>query len=265
MDDHAKRVGERIRDRRIARGLTQKRAAQLAGVGSTLWGQLERGEPGDRLPLVLGKVSVALGWPPKTLELMLTDPSYEPPTDAQLREGAERGRRLAERRVQLKWLGAVIRQRLGELGVTTAQVAHAAGLEEDRLLELLTGDVDIRPPSDAEAAALSLALEWPWDGASRALAGAPIDDLVEDIPTPAWHWAGHVTPHGALVFRETRTRPPAAAPGTPAARSGDMSQVLDILSEIRAKQEEQAEELARLRHDTNVRLERVEEALERGD
>ena len=60
MSEIAKRIGNRIRNYRTARGLSQERLAELAGCHPTYVGQIERGEKNATLESV-ERIASALG------------------------------------------------------------------------------------------------------------------------------------------------------------------------------------------------------------
>jgi len=60
MSDIAKAVGQRIRNYRTQKGLSQEKLAELSGCHPTYIGQLERGEKNATLESV-ERISVALG------------------------------------------------------------------------------------------------------------------------------------------------------------------------------------------------------------
>ena len=61
-----KRVGRRIRELRMARGLTQEQAAEKANTNVKYFGAIERGEVNLTLAS-LGRICAALGVPPREL------------------------------------------------------------------------------------------------------------------------------------------------------------------------------------------------------
>ena len=66
MSDFAKVLGQRIRNYRTARGLSQEKLAELSGCHPTYVGQLERGEKNATIESI-EKLSSALGIPLSTL------------------------------------------------------------------------------------------------------------------------------------------------------------------------------------------------------
>ena len=66
MSDIAKVVGQRIRNFRTAKGLSQEKLAELSGCHPTYIGQLERGEKNATIESI-EKISVALGVPLSTM------------------------------------------------------------------------------------------------------------------------------------------------------------------------------------------------------
>lgn len=64
------RVAETVKRRRVERGLSQRAAAQAAGLSPTTWGSLELHH--QRLePLSRPKIARALGWTPDSLDRIL--------------------------------------------------------------------------------------------------------------------------------------------------------------------------------------------------
>lgn len=70
MSDIAKALGQRIRNYRTARGLSQEKLAELSGCHPTYIGQIERGEKNATIESI-EKISAALGVSLSTLFEML--------------------------------------------------------------------------------------------------------------------------------------------------------------------------------------------------
>lgn len=66
------RIGAEVRSRRLALRLTQKEAAQRAGISEPTWGLLEGGHQSGYKPLTVVGVCRALQWSPDSIERMLS-------------------------------------------------------------------------------------------------------------------------------------------------------------------------------------------------
>jgi transcriptional regulator with XRE-family HTH domain len=113
-DDGWARLGEAIRDRRRALGMSQLELAQAAGISEAMLRVIERARRTNVRPVTLGAVARALGWTRDSVDRVLAggDPVLDEDRD---RSVAELKRQVAELQARLDEVERDLRARLDEV------------------------------------------------------------------------------------------------------------------------------------------------------
>jgi len=113
-DDGWARLGEAIRDRRRALGMSQLELAQAAGISEAMLRVIERARRTNVRPATLGAVARALGWTRDSVDRVLAggDPVLDEDRD---RSVAELKRQDAELQARLDEVERDLRARLDEI------------------------------------------------------------------------------------------------------------------------------------------------------
>lgn len=113
-DDGWVRLGEAIRDRRRALGMSQLELAQAAGISEAMLRVIERARRTNVRPVTLGAVARALGWTRDSVDRVLAggDPVLDEDRD---RSVAELKRQVAELQARLDEVERDLRARLDEV------------------------------------------------------------------------------------------------------------------------------------------------------
>ena len=130
-DDGWARLGEAIRDRRRALGMSQLELAQAAGISEAMLRVIERARRTNVRPATLGAVARALGWTRDSVDRVLAggDPVLDEDRD---RSVAELKRQVAELQARLDeverdlGLDAESRARRNRISARAAAAASAA-------------------------------------------------------------------------------------------------------------------------------------------
>lgn len=78
VETGAERLARHVRGRRRQLRLTQRQAAEQAGVSEPTWGVVENAKAENYADMTLSGIDLALGWCPGSARTVLEDPGHEP-------------------------------------------------------------------------------------------------------------------------------------------------------------------------------------------